>query len=201
MDPAVAATEAAEWDTSDEAQSRDTVAQHLVVADDALDEDADQRGIDQLEAHDVGRQEARRVQDVHDAQRQVAVIGDEVDLARGEDSKIDSRVVDEQLGEAVPDASKACYPSIWSDSACPWCNVREGLRFADDGRTGLVNINETTNEWENHLPFGGRAGTDSGTGPRRRAARHGAADGASDRGHRLTRCSSSFLGLGSVRDW
>jgi hypothetical protein len=164
MDPAVAATEAAEWDTSDEAQSRDTVAQHLVVADDALDEDADQRGIDQLEAQDVGRQEARRVQDVHDAQRQVAVIGDEVDLARGEDSKIDSRVVDEQLGEAVPDASKACYPSIWSDSACPWCNVREGLRFADDGRTGLVNINETTNDWENHLPFGGRAGTDSGTG-------------------------------------
>ena len=29
---------------------------------------------------------------------------------------------------------------------------------------GLVNINETTNYWENHLPFGGRAGTDSGTG-------------------------------------
>jgi acyl-CoA reductase-like NAD-dependent aldehyde dehydrogenase len=27
-----------------------------------------------------------------------------------------------------------------------------------------VNINETTNYWENHLPFGGRAGTESGTG-------------------------------------
>jgi acyl-CoA reductase-like NAD-dependent aldehyde dehydrogenase len=43
-------------------------------------------------------------------------------------------------------------------------DVRDGLRFADQVRTGLVNINETTNYWENHLPFGGRAGSDSGTG-------------------------------------
>jgi acyl-CoA reductase-like NAD-dependent aldehyde dehydrogenase len=43
-------------------------------------------------------------------------------------------------------------------------DVMDGLRFADAVRTGLVNINETTNYWENHLPFGGRAGTDSGTG-------------------------------------
>ena len=43
-------------------------------------------------------------------------------------------------------------------------DVMDGLRFADQVRTGLVNINETTNYWENHLPFGGRAGTDSGTG-------------------------------------
>jgi acyl-CoA reductase-like NAD-dependent aldehyde dehydrogenase len=43
-------------------------------------------------------------------------------------------------------------------------DVLEGLRYADAVRTGLVNINETTNYWENHLPFGGRAGTDSGTG-------------------------------------
>ena len=43
-------------------------------------------------------------------------------------------------------------------------DVRAGLRYAEGVRTGLVNINETTNYWENHLPFGGRAGTDSGTG-------------------------------------
>jgi acyl-CoA reductase-like NAD-dependent aldehyde dehydrogenase len=43
-------------------------------------------------------------------------------------------------------------------------DVMDGLRFADAVHTGLVNINETTNYWENHLPFGGRAGTDSGTG-------------------------------------
>jgi succinate-semialdehyde dehydrogenase/glutarate-semialdehyde dehydrogenase len=43
-------------------------------------------------------------------------------------------------------------------------DVMDGLHFADQVHTGLVNINETTNYWENHLPFGGRAGTDSGTG-------------------------------------
>ena len=43
-------------------------------------------------------------------------------------------------------------------------DLRKGLRFADEVRHGLVNINETTNYWENHLPFGGRAGTDSGSG-------------------------------------
>jgi acyl-CoA reductase-like NAD-dependent aldehyde dehydrogenase len=43
-------------------------------------------------------------------------------------------------------------------------DVLKGLRFADSVRTGLVNINETTNYWENHLPFGGRAGSASGTG-------------------------------------
>jgi acyl-CoA reductase-like NAD-dependent aldehyde dehydrogenase len=43
-------------------------------------------------------------------------------------------------------------------------DLRKGLRYAESVRTGLVNINETTNYWENHLPFGGRAGTDSGSG-------------------------------------
>jgi len=43
-------------------------------------------------------------------------------------------------------------------------DLTQGLRFADEVRTGLVNINETTNYWENHLPFGGRAGTVSGVG-------------------------------------
>jgi succinate-semialdehyde dehydrogenase/glutarate-semialdehyde dehydrogenase len=43
-------------------------------------------------------------------------------------------------------------------------DLYSGLRFADEVHSGLVNINETTNYWENHLPFGGRAGTDSGTG-------------------------------------
>jgi acyl-CoA reductase-like NAD-dependent aldehyde dehydrogenase len=43
-------------------------------------------------------------------------------------------------------------------------DLYNGLRFADEVRSGLVNINETTNYWENHLPFGGRAGSDSGTG-------------------------------------
>jgi acyl-CoA reductase-like NAD-dependent aldehyde dehydrogenase len=49
-------------------------------------------------------------------------------------------------------------------SAIFTADVMQGLRFADEVRTGLVNINETTNYWENHLPFGGRAGTVSGVG-------------------------------------
>jgi succinate-semialdehyde dehydrogenase/glutarate-semialdehyde dehydrogenase len=42
--------------------------------------------------------------------------------------------------------------------------LSSGLEFADRVRTGWVNINESSNYWEAHLPFGGRAGTDSGTG-------------------------------------
>jgi succinate-semialdehyde dehydrogenase/glutarate-semialdehyde dehydrogenase len=40
----------------------------------------------------------------------------------------------------------------------------KGLEFADRVHTGWVNVNESTNYWEAHLPFGGRAGTDSGIG-------------------------------------
>jgi succinate-semialdehyde dehydrogenase/glutarate-semialdehyde dehydrogenase len=39
-----------------------------------------------------------------------------------------------------------------------------GMRFADSVRTGWVNINDSSNYWESHLPFGGRSGTDSGIG-------------------------------------
>jgi succinate-semialdehyde dehydrogenase/glutarate-semialdehyde dehydrogenase len=39
-----------------------------------------------------------------------------------------------------------------------------GLRFAESVRTGWVNVNEGTNYWESHLPFGGRAGSLSGVG-------------------------------------
>ena len=43
-------------------------------------------------------------------------------------------------------------------------DLQAGLEFADRVRTGWVNINESSNYWESHLPFGGRAGTDSGIG-------------------------------------
>ena len=63
------------------------------------------------------------------------------------------------LDEAIELANGAPYGLLAAVSRPTW-----GLRFADEVRAGLVNINETTNYWENHLPFGGRAGTDSGTG-------------------------------------
>ena len=43
-------------------------------------------------------------------------------------------------------------------------DLRVGLRFAESVRAGWVNINEGTNYWESHLPFGGRAGSQSGQG-------------------------------------
>jgi acyl-CoA reductase-like NAD-dependent aldehyde dehydrogenase len=49
-------------------------------------------------------------------------------------------------------------------SAIFTADLGAGLRFADRVRTGWVNINESSNYWEAHLPFGGRSGTDSGIG-------------------------------------
>jgi succinate-semialdehyde dehydrogenase/glutarate-semialdehyde dehydrogenase len=43
-------------------------------------------------------------------------------------------------------------------------DLAKGLAFADRVRTGWVNVNESSNYWETHLPFGGRAGTASGIG-------------------------------------
>ena len=43
-------------------------------------------------------------------------------------------------------------------------DLERGLAFAEQARTGWVNINSSTNLWESHLPFGGRAGSVSGRG-------------------------------------
>jgi acyl-CoA reductase-like NAD-dependent aldehyde dehydrogenase len=43
-------------------------------------------------------------------------------------------------------------------------DLRRGLRYAEAVRAGWVNVNEGTNYWEPHLPFGGRAGSRSGVG-------------------------------------
>ena len=43
-------------------------------------------------------------------------------------------------------------------------DLSRALRFADALEMGWVNINESTNYWEAHLPFGGRAGKKSGIG-------------------------------------
>ena len=43
-------------------------------------------------------------------------------------------------------------------------DLASGLRFAESVRAGWVNINDGTNYWESHLPFGGRAGSQSGLG-------------------------------------
>jgi len=43
-------------------------------------------------------------------------------------------------------------------------DLQRGLAFAERARAGWVNINASTNLWESHLPFGGRAGSVSGSG-------------------------------------
>jgi acyl-CoA reductase-like NAD-dependent aldehyde dehydrogenase len=43
-------------------------------------------------------------------------------------------------------------------------DLKRGLRFAEACRAGWVNINEGTNYWESHLPFGGGSGSRSGVG-------------------------------------
>ena len=43
-------------------------------------------------------------------------------------------------------------------------DLSRALRFADGLEMGWVNINESSNYWEAHLPFGGRAGKRSGIG-------------------------------------
>jgi len=43
-------------------------------------------------------------------------------------------------------------------------DLARGLRFADSVHTGWVNVNESSNYWESHLPFGGRSGSASGIG-------------------------------------
>jgi acyl-CoA reductase-like NAD-dependent aldehyde dehydrogenase len=59
---------------------------------------------------------------------------------------------------AVNSSSYGLLSAVWTR------DLARGLRFAESVRTGWVNINATTNHWESHLPFGGRAGSQSGVG-------------------------------------
>jgi acyl-CoA reductase-like NAD-dependent aldehyde dehydrogenase len=65
------------------------------------------------------------------------------------------------LQEAIDAANASPYGLL---AAIFTGDLQNGLEFADRVRTGWVNINESSNYWEAHLPFGGRAGTDSGIG-------------------------------------
>jgi succinate-semialdehyde dehydrogenase/glutarate-semialdehyde dehydrogenase len=63
--------------------------------------------------------------------------------------------------EALSIANASPYgllAAVWTS------DLARGLRFAEGIRAGWVNVNESTNYWESHLPFGGRAGSRSGVG-------------------------------------
>ncbi len=67
----------------------------------------------------------------------------------------------ESLQDAIALANASPYGLL---AAIFTADLARGLEFADRVRTGWVNINESSNYWESHLPFGGRAGSDSGIG-------------------------------------
>jgi len=65
------------------------------------------------------------------------------------------------VGEALAIVNASGYGLL---SAIFTRDLKVGLQFAESVRAGWVNINEGTNYWESHLPFGGRAGSQSGQG-------------------------------------
>lgn len=65
------------------------------------------------------------------------------------------------LDEAIELTNASRYGLL---AAIYTADLNRGLAFADAVRTGWVNINESSNYWESHLPFGGRSGSDSGLG-------------------------------------
>ena len=80
---------------------------------------------------------------------------------------------EETFGPVVPvttirsdeDALQVANASPYGLLAAVWTrDLARGLRFAEAVNAGWVNVNESTNYWESHLPFGGRAGTASGVG-------------------------------------
>ena len=65
---------------------------------------------------------------------------------------------DEEALRIVNESPYGLLAAVWTR------DLARGLRFAEAVRAGWVNVNESTNYWESHLPFGGRAGSRSGVG-------------------------------------
>jgi acyl-CoA reductase-like NAD-dependent aldehyde dehydrogenase len=96
---------------------------------------------------------------------QATVLGgvtEEMDVAR-----------EETFGPVVPivriasddEATQIANASPYGLLTAVWTrDLARGLRFAEAVDAGWVNVNESTNYWESHLPFGGRAGSSSGVG-------------------------------------
>ncbi len=65
---------------------------------------------------------------------------------------------DDEALQIANGASYGLLTAVWTR------DLARGLRFAEAVDAGWVNVNESTNYWESHLPFGGRAGSGSGVG-------------------------------------
>jgi succinate-semialdehyde dehydrogenase/glutarate-semialdehyde dehydrogenase len=109
-----------------------------------------------------GRGDGRRGNGLYYEPTVLDAVTDEMEIAR-----------DETFGPVVPittiggvdDAISIVNTSPYGLLAAIFtADLRTGIRFAESVRAGWVNINEGTNYWESHLPFGGRAGSQSGVG-------------------------------------
>ena len=70
-----------------------------------------------------------------------------------------SRISSDDEALQIANASQyGLLTAVWT------ADLARGLRFAEAVDAGWVNVNESTNYWESHLPFGGRAGSSSGVG-------------------------------------
>ena len=89
-------------------------------------------------------------------------VTDEMEVAREETfgpvvpiTRISSDEAALQIANASP---YGLLTAVWTR------DLARGLRFAEGVDAGWVNVNESTNYWESHLPFGGRSGKSSGVG-------------------------------------
>ncbi len=89
-------------------------------------------------------------------------VTDEMDVAREETFgpviPISTIASDDEALQTVNSSPYGLLTAVWTR------DLARGLRFAEAARAGWVNVNESTNYWESHLPFGGRAGSASGIG-------------------------------------
>jgi acyl-CoA reductase-like NAD-dependent aldehyde dehydrogenase len=70
-----------------------------------------------------------------------------------------SRTADENEAlEIIHSSPYGLLTAVWTR------DLGRGLRFAERADAGWVNINESSNYWESHLPFGGRSTSGSGVG-------------------------------------
>ena len=72
---------------------------------------------------------------------------------------------DEEAFEIAADNRYGLVSSVFTQ------DIDRAFRYIENLPTGIVNVNDTSNYWELHIPFGGLSGKDSGTG--RVGGRHG----------------------------
>jgi acyl-CoA reductase-like NAD-dependent aldehyde dehydrogenase len=65
---------------------------------------------------------------------------------------------DEQAFEIAADNRYGLVSSVFTQ------DIDRAFRFVEEMPTGIVNVNDTSNYWELHIPFGGVSGKDSGMG-------------------------------------